>query len=106
MCSPATVRTSTLVAIAALVTMVSACRSDPIFREMSDSTYVQTMAALRRLPLNIDSVSRARQRDSVLRTFGVTAQELEAIAIRLSDDPARASVVFRAIENSTPGSPK
>ena len=106
MCSPATARTSTLVAIAALLTLVSACRSDPIFREMSDSTYVQTMAALRRLPLNIDSVSRARQRDSVLRTFGVTAQELEAIAIRLSDDPARAAVVFRAIENSTPGSPK
>lgn len=106
MCSPATARTSTLVAIAALVTLVSACRSDPIFREMSDSTYVQTMAALRRLPLNIDSVSRARQRDSVLRTFGVTAQELEAIAIRLSDDPARAAVVFRTIENFTTVSPK
>lgn len=106
MCFPATVRTSTLLAVVVLLTLVSACRSDPIFREMSDSTYVQTMAALRRLPLNIDSVSRARQRDSVLRTFGVTAQELEAIAIRLADDPARASVVFRAIENSTAGSPK
>src|SRR5687768_10677180 len=54
--------------IALLLILGAACR-EAIFREMSDSTYIKTMVALRRLPLGIDSVSRARQRDSVLRAF-------------------------------------
>ena len=84
----------------------SSCRSDPIFREMSDSTYIRTMVELRKLPIvTIDSATRARKADSILRAFGVTAEELEAIAIRLSEDPARAGPILRAIENPTLNSP-
>lgn len=84
----------------------SGCGRDPVFREMSDSTYIQTMVALRRLPIGrTDSLARARQRDSILNAFGVTAAELEAIAVRLADDPARAAVIFRAIENPSVSSP-
>lgn len=83
-----------------------ACRSDPVFREMSDSTYIRTMVELRKLPIvTIDSATRARKADSILRAFGVTAGELEAIAMRLSEDPARAAAIFRAIENPTISSP-
>src|SRR6185503_10048888 len=99
------VRITAMLAAVALLSVGSACRSDPVFREMSDSTYVTTMVALRRLPLSIDSVSRARQRDAVLQSFGVTARDLEAIAVRLAEDPARAAIVFRAIENAAVGSP-
>lgn len=82
------------------------CNSDPVFREMSDSTYIRTMVALRKLPIgSADSLARARQRDSILQTFGVTPAELEAIAIRLSEDPARAAVIFRAIESPSVSSP-
>jgi hypothetical protein len=103
--TPPTLRASAILTAILLLSGVGACRRDPVFREMSDSTYVKTMVSLRKLPLNIDSASRARQRDSVLRTFGVTAKELEEIAVRLAEDPARASVVFRAIENSAIGAP-
>ena len=72
---------------------------------MSDSTYIKTMVALRRLPLGIDSTFRARQRDSVLRAFGVTAKDLEAVSARLSGDPELAGTIFRAIENSPVSSP-
>lgn len=82
----------------------SSCR-DPIFQEMSDSTYIKTMVALRRLPLGIDSAFRARQRDSVLRAYGVTAKDLEAISTRLSEDPELAATIFRAIENPPVSSP-
>ena len=98
-------RVSMVLAGIVVLSAGNACRNDPIFREMSDSTYVRTMAALRRLPLGLDSVSRARQRDAVLQSFGVTAKDLEAIAVRLAEDPARAANVFRAIENSTVGTP-
>ena len=88
------------------MTLASGCRRDPIFKEMSDSTYIRTMVALRKLPIGpADTVPRARQRDSILKAFGVTAAQLEAIAIRLSDDPARAATIFRAIENPSQPSP-
>jgi hypothetical protein len=95
----------TLIAISLLLGSAS-CRRDPIFREMSDSTYIRTMVELRKLPLNpADPASRARQRDSILSAQGVTAEQLEAIAIRLSEDPARAAEIFRAIENPAISSP-
>ena len=88
-----------------LALSAGACRRDPVFREISDSTYIKTMVALRRLPVgSMDSTSRAGQRDSILKAFGVTAKQLEDIAIRLAEDP-RAAVIFRAIENPTVSSP-
>jgi hypothetical protein len=91
----------------ALLPVLSAggCGRDPVFSEVSDSTYVKTMIALRQLPVGtIDSTSRARQRDSILNAFGVTAKQLEDIAIRLAED-ARAPAIFRAIENPSVSSP-
>jgi hypothetical protein len=88
------------------IVLSAGCARDRVFREMSDSTYIKTMVALRQLPIGMaDTTFRARQRDSILRAMGVTAAELEAIAIRLSEDPARAAVIFRAIENPTLSSP-
>ncbi len=99
-------RTKPLRRILAFVLLVGvACRADGIFTEMSDSTFVQVMVALRKLPIGpADTVSRARQRDSVLKTFGVTAAQVESTAVRLASDPVRAKEIFQAIEN--PGAPK
>jgi hypothetical protein len=67
---------------------------------MSDSTYVRTMVALRTLPVGaVDSVSRARQRDSILKVFGVTVAQLESTSVRLAEDPVLAIDIFRAIES-------
>ena len=80
---------------------VSACRSDQIFSDMSDSTYVRTMVALRRLPVGtVDSASRAQQRDSILRSFDVTAAQVESTSVRLANYPARAAEIWRAIEQA------
>ena len=85
---------------------VGACSRDSVFTDMSDSTYIRTMVALRKLPVGpADTVARARQRDSILKAFGVTAAQLESVAVRLSNDPARAAVIFRAIENPSVSSP-
>lgn len=93
----------TLLALPLLI--AGGCRRDPVFSEVSDSTYIKTMVALRRLPVgSMDSTSRARQRDSILKAFGVTAKQLEDIAVRLAEDE-RAPAIFRAIENPTVSSP-
>jgi hypothetical protein len=82
-----------------VLVLAGACRSDPIFSDMSDSTYVRTMVALRQLPVGtVDSASRARQTDSVLKSFGVTRTQLESTSVRLSADPTRAAEIWRAIE--------
>lgn len=95
-----------LLLLVASLSTAAGCNRDPVFREMSDSTYIRTMVALRRLPIgSADTVTRARQRDSILKANGVNPADLEAIAVRLSDDPARAAVIFRAIENWSTGSP-
>lgn len=75
---------------------------------MSDSTFVQTMVALRKLPIgnSIDQAVRDRARDSILRVHGVTAAQVESTAVRLANDPARASDIWRAIENPSPIRPQ
>jgi len=94
-----------IIALAALM-QSNGCRSDPVFVEMSDSTFVRTMVALRKLPIgSADTTTRARQRDSVLRVFGVTAAQVESTTLRLANDPARAAAIWRAIENPSTGSP-
>jgi hypothetical protein len=85
--------------VVAPVMLMVAC-SDPVFSDMSDSTYVRTMVALRKLPIGqADTTLRARQRDSILKAFGVTAAQLESTTVRLAGDPARALEIFRAIES-------
>ena len=93
--------------LSAVLLVAGACSRDPVFSEMSDSTFIKTMIALRKLPIGAaDTVVRARQRDSVLQVFGVTAAQLESVAVRLAGDPARAAVIFRAIEIPSPIAPK
>ena len=92
----------------ALATLLisGACSRDAVFTEMSDSTYIKTMVALRKLPIGqVDTVARSRQRDSILKAFDVTAAQMESVAVRLANDPARAAVIFRAIENPSNPSP-
>jgi hypothetical protein len=81
--------------------LFTGCQRDTVFTEMSDSTFVQTMVALRKLPVgaNIDRATRDRARDSILNALGVTAAQVESTAVRLANDPARASDIWRAIEN-------
>mgnify|MGYP001618086448 CR=1 FL=1 len=69
---------------------------------MSDSTFVRTMIALRRLPLgySADTAARVRMRDSVLRAHGVTAAQIESVAVKLADDPDRAAGIWRVIESA------
>jgi hypothetical protein len=94
-----------LLAIVPLI-LASACRRDPVFVEMSDSTFVKTMVALRTLPIGTpDTAARARQRDSILKVFGVTAAQLESTTARLASDPERAVAIWRAIENPSTSSP-
>ena len=62
---------------------------------------LQTMAALRALPVApSDPAMRARQRDSILTAFGVTAAQVESTSVRLAGDPAKAAEIWRAIETS------
>ena len=86
---------------------VGGCQRDAVFTEMSDSTFVQTMVALRKLPVGgvFDTANRNRQRDAILRRFGVTAVQVESTAVRLANDPERASEIWRAIENPNQARP-
>jgi hypothetical protein len=90
-----------------LVVLAGGCRRDRIFTEMSDSTFVRTMVALRTLPVGMiaDPAARARQRDSILTANGVTAAQVESTAVRLANDPERAAGIWRAIEQPTVSSP-
>ena len=89
----------------AAIVLTGGCRSDPIFVDMTDSTFIRTMVALRKLPVGAGDPSiRNGQRDSILRTFGVTAAQVESTAVRLADNPKRASAIWRAIENPPPSS--
>jgi hypothetical protein len=92
--------------LAVMALPITACGRDPVFVDMSDSTFVQTIVELRKLPVGvgIDVATRNRQRDSILREFGVTAAQLESTTIRLANDPARAAEIWREIESPTPPS--
>ena len=67
---------------------------------LDDSTFVATMAELRRV--HADTVSSVAQRDSarrkVLQTRGLTPVELDSYARDLADDPERAVLVWQALE--------
>jgi hypothetical protein len=100
----------TLLLTTALVSS-SACQRPELVAGVNDSTFVRVMAALRRLPIgaSIDTVARARLRDSILRANGLTVAQLESAAASLSDNPTRASDVWKAIErraaDTTPPKP-
>ena len=107
-CSLASTRLDVRLVLVTLILVGStACSRDPVFTEMSDSTFVETMIALRKLPIGdtIDTLARNRSRDAILRSHGVTAEQVESTAVRLANDPERAAEVWRAIENPVPRQP-
>ena len=89
-------------ACALLLLLATSCRSDRVFRTMSDSTFVNVMVELRKLPVGVsdDVNARAARRDSILRKFDVTGPDLESTAVRLARDPERATAIWRVIEAS------
>lgn len=82
-------------------TSATACRADEVFSLMSDSTFVNAMRELRRLPVGVytDQSARALMRDSILAKYSVTGAELESTAVWLARDPAKAVEVWRAVES-------
>lgn len=88
-----------LLALLCLVALLG-CRRGEIVRGVSDSTYVRAMVALRRLPLGPfeDSTPRIRSRDSVLASFGISAEQLESASVALATQPDRAAALWQKIE--------
>jgi hypothetical protein len=91
-----------LTALAALLMVATSCRSGDVFTRMSDSTFVHVMVELRKLPVGAtgNMTVRTQRRDSILRSFGVTAEDVESTAVELSRDPQRAADIWRAIEST------
>ena len=90
-----------------LLALVAAagCRRHVLVEGVSDSTFVGAMAGLRRLPAQsmVDSASRMRARDSILKHYGLTAAQLESAAAALADTPDRAASLWAEVvkrENS------
>ena len=80
----------------------SGCQGRDIVAGVSDSTFVQTMAALRRVASDstLGDSARAHGRDSVLRQPGLTATQFERAARALADDPDRAEALFQAVNRA------
>ena len=83
--------------------LAGACRSETIVEGVSDSTFVATLAALRRVQneAGLDSVGRTALRDSILQSRGLTAAALERAARMLAEHPARAQRIWLAVERQT-----
>jgi hypothetical protein len=93
---------SSIVAMLALGAL-AACRSSAEPIAASDSLFVNTMGELRRIRTDpaLDSAARDSAREAVLRTNDVSAEELEAMARALSQDPQRALEAWREIERKS-----
>lgn len=81
----------------------SGCQGGDIIPGVGDSTFVRTMADLRRVQADStlgDSV-RADARRTALRRHGVSAEQLERAARALADDPSRAQALFQAVTRAT-----
>ena len=66
---------------------------------VTDSTFVETIVALRRINLDpaLDSARRAAARDSLLQSRDLTAETLDAAARALASDPDRAFALWQRI---------
>ena len=82
------------------LTWLAACRRAELPSGLTDSTFVITMAELRRVneDRTLDSARRARAREGVLIRRKVTPAQLERAAEVYAADPERASAVWQAIE--------
>ena len=84
----------------AVAILVAACQRGEIVPGVSDSSFVAAMADLRQLAREpgYDSTARARARQGVLQSRGLTLEQLDRAAARLAREPERASELWRAIE--------
>jgi hypothetical protein len=89
-----------LPALLVIAAAALACERKELAPGVTDSTFVGAMAGLRRLPASamVDSASRKRARDSILRRYQVTGVQLESAASKLASEPERAAAVWSAIE--------
>jgi hypothetical protein len=83
-----------------LCLIAAGCRRDEIVDGVTDSGFVAAMAELRRIQMDqaLDSVRRDSARQLALQRRGLTLEQLEAAASVLSEEPKRATALFRAIE--------
>ena len=84
---------------------LSACKRGESPTGMSDSTFVATMAELRKIQEDptLDSAAQAAARTRVLQSRGLTPRELERAARSLAADPAHAAEVVQAIDRQARG---
>jgi len=77
-----------------------ACRQPQSSSGVSDSTFVATLAELKRVndtPVS-DTTERAALRASILQRRGLTPARLEQAAAELARNPAHAQAVWKAVE--------
>lgn len=97
---------STRRAVALLVTGVAvACGGGSLAAGVSEAEYVEVMAALRLVQENrsLAPAQRTARRDSILRSAGVSAEDMEAAARALARDPQRAWAAWQAIDKRATG---
>jgi hypothetical protein len=89
-----------LVSFVVIVAAAAGCQRSRLTTAVSDSTFVDVMASLKRVRDNpgLDSGRRARLRDSILQNRRLTPAQLDDAARRLAQNPARAQTVWQAVE--------
>lgn len=82
-----------------LACVLAACGSGEIIPGVRDSTFVATMADLRRTEATTtDPPALAAARQRILQQRGLTPARMEAVARKLGEDPERAVAIWQAIE--------
>lgn len=89
-----------LVTLATLGALNAGCRREALSSGISDSTFVAVMADLKRVQdgPGMDSATRAARRTEILRSRGLTPEQLEAAARVLARNPTRAQTVWQAVD--------
>ena len=93
----------TLAVHALVLSVMVGCRQGEIVSGVTDSTFVETVVALRLINVDpaLDSARRAAARDSLLQSRDLTAETLEAAARALAGDPDRAFALWQRITKET-----
>jgi hypothetical protein len=94
------VRTHVVSLAVMVLVALGACRRSRDLNGVSETKFVAVMAALKQVRdrPGLDSVHRKASRDSILQKEGLTPAELEAAAMKLAQNPARAQTVWQAVE--------
>ena len=94
-----------LLRVAAVAAAAVGCRPGAATGGVDDSTFVATMAELRRIQsdVTLDEARRAAARDSVLQRRGLTPQDLVRAAQAMAADEQRATRVWQSIDRRARG---